>query len=159
MKAFVLLLTLVMQSGSPSQLEWKQIPEMSGHFPFSVAKIARDGDVVKLIMRVDFPDGAPSMFQENAPKNVPASNIMRVEGGLKLNCKTLTIKPDKGRAMIYLFDGRVFKSKEPSFKNHRFKFICYVLLRTRRDSQNRAKVKRSTPARKINNRYSATCYQ
>lgn len=113
----VLLLILTLQSPS----EWKSIKEMSGYVSgvpmnTSAMKIARSGDVIKLLFRVEFPNGAPwEMLRENVPVGFDVSSISRIEGGLKLDCKSLKIKPEKNSARVYQFNGNSYKSKEPPF--------------------------------------------
>lgn len=104
-----------------SAQEWKPIKEMSGviagsPLEVSATRIARNGDVIRLLFRVDFPDGAPwEVFRNNVPSGFDVSSVSKIEGGLKLDCKTLKVKPEKGTARVYQFNGNSFKSKEPPF--------------------------------------------
>lgn len=81
------------------------------------SEIKRSEHIIKVGVRIDFPDGAPSNVFKNAdtPRGFDISSISRIEGRLTLDCNTLTIKPEKGSARVYQFNGNSFKSKEPSF--------------------------------------------
>lgn len=118
MKLLLLILMLI-----PSG-EWKHIRELSGDIPdhpgltleVYVSEIARGDDLVKLSMRADFPGGAPiDVFKANVPHGFDASSITRIQTRLELNCRTLVVKPVKGSAEIYQFNGKKHKSKEPPF--------------------------------------------
>jgi tetratricopeptide (TPR) repeat protein len=67
--------------------DWKLIKEMSGEIPdhpgftleFRVAEIARGNDLVKLLMRVDMPGGAPvDLFRDNVPRVFDVSSFNRI---------------------------------------------------------------------------------
>ena len=122
----LLILTLL-------QSNWIPIKEMSGNIPnypgitieTYASEIARDGDVIKLKVRFDFPWGVPMDWVREAGFN---SSISRVELGVKLDCKTLIVTPMKGSADVYQFNGKKLKSKEPPIpikEGHVFeKYFC-----------------------------------
>jgi hypothetical protein len=104
--------------------EWRPIKEMSGAIPdnpgltmqISVAQIARGEDRIKLLLKAEFPYGAPrDLFKANVPWGFDPTSISTVIGRLDFNCTTLVVKPVKGSAEVYRFNGERFKSKEPSF--------------------------------------------
>jgi len=105
--------------------DWKLIKEMSGEIPdhpgftleFRAAEIARGNDLVKLVLRVDMPRGAPvDLFRDNVPRGFDVSSINRIEGRLEFNCKTLVLKAVNDSGVIYQFNGKRHKSKELPFK-------------------------------------------
>jgi hypothetical protein len=121
MKALLLLLALAI----PQKQEWKFIKELSGEIKdhpgltveIRMSEIARGGDRIRLLMRADFPGGAPrDVFQPLVPRGFDASSISRLEGKLELDCKALMVKPVRGSAEIYQFNGKKHKTKEPPFK-------------------------------------------
>lgn len=128
----VLLLILILQSP-----QWIQIKEMSGPVPdhpgitveFYAREIKRSNDRVRLLVRADFPGGAPvNLFKGNAPSGFDISSISRFEGRVELDCRSLTVKPMSGSADLYQFNGKKHKSKEPPFNiqdGHIFeKYFC-----------------------------------
>jgi len=107
-----------------TELNWKPLKELSGTVPahpgLSVevyaAEIARRDEGVKLIMRFDFPWGAPRDFV-----NVPASefditSLSRFQARLDFNCSTLTVKAIGGSGEVFQFNGKRHKTKEPPFQ-------------------------------------------
>lgn len=107
------------------QIDWRLIKEMSGDIPDHPgltietygAEVARGDDKVKLKVRMAFPNGSPGdLLRKHVPTGIDPSSIDRVEGGIELDCKSLTVKPMKGQADVYQFNGNHFKSKEPPFK-------------------------------------------
>ena len=105
MKALLLILALAIGVSAQTP-EWKLIKELTGEFPdrpnapqeFRVAEIARGDDLVKLMVRVDFPNG---MFDH--------AEIRRIEFKAEF---TLVLKPINKSAEIYLSNGKHVKSKE-----------------------------------------------
>lgn len=80
------------------------------------SEIARGEDTVKLILRADFPNGAPvDLFRQNAPFGFDISSISRMVFKAKFNCKTLTMTTVSNSGEIYQFNGKKLKSKEPPF--------------------------------------------
>ena len=118
------LLILLLIQNLPPNLDWKLIKEMSGDI-FNqkgltantyAARIARGNELVKLSIRIDYPQGAPvSVFKDHAPRGFDISSIASMVFRIELNCKTLTIKP-KGGGEVYQFNGKRHKSKEVPFK-------------------------------------------
>ena len=93
------------------------------------SEIARDGDIIKLKVRFDFPGGAPvEPFKGYVPFGFDISSISRVEMGVKFDCKTLVVTPPKGSSDVYQFNGKKLKSKEPPIpikEGHVFeKYFC-----------------------------------
>lgn len=118
MKALLLILAL-------SQADWIAIKEMSGSIndhpgltvKTSATQIARGGDIIKVLFRMEFPEGAPmDIFRDAMPRGFDVSSIVRVEGRLQLNCATLVVKPLGSTAEVYQFNGKKHKTKEPPFK-------------------------------------------
>jgi hypothetical protein len=129
MKPILLLILLAISVSAQTEVlgikDWKPIKEMTGPIPNHrgmaiktyAAKIARDGDIIKLSLRMDLPNGAPvDIFKNVVPPGFDIRSIVRVEGGLKLNCKTLVVKPLGGSATISQITGQKYKTKEPPFK-------------------------------------------
>lgn len=120
MKTLLLILALTV---SASAQEWKLIKEMSGAIPkhkgltieFYAAEIARGDDTVKLLVRTDFPNGAPRLEGATYPKGFDPTSITRTTSKVQFNCKTLEVRFIKDSAEIYYSNGKKFKSKEPSF--------------------------------------------
>lgn len=126
MKTLLILAILVFPFNTFAQsTEWKAIKEMSGEIPDNpgltietyASEIARGGDVVKLVMRFDFPAGAPfSIFRDAVPRGFDVSSIDRFQGRIELNCETLVVTPNKSTGEVFQFNGKRLKSKEPPFK-------------------------------------------
>jgi len=104
--------------------DWKLIKEMSGEIPnhpglmveLYAAQIARGDSTVKLILRMEYPWGAPGdIFKDAVPRGFDPTSISRVVGKVEFNCDTLVVTPLSGSAEIYQFNGKKFKSKEPPF--------------------------------------------
>jgi hypothetical protein len=123
MKPLLLILCLAFVASAQTP-DWKFIKEMSGDIPnhqgltieFYAAEIARSGSGVKLLLKAEFPGGAPvDLFRDNAPSGFDISSVSRIVVQLKFNCDSLIVKPIKGSAEIYQFNGNHIKSKEPPF--------------------------------------------
>lgn len=122
MKPLFLILTLVFTA--QAQDGWKSIKEMSGPIPdagvsikTSAAQIARGDDHVKLLVRFDFPEGAPfALLKDNVPAGFDVSTIAAVVSKVDLNCKTLVVKMAGQKGDVYLFSGKHFQSREVAFK-------------------------------------------
>lgn len=103
--------------------DWKLIKEMSGEVPnhpgitvnFYAAEIARSDNQIRLLMKAEFPDGAPQIEGATYPRGFDTTSISRMEGKLKFNCDTLIVKFINGSAEIYQFNGKKLKSKELPF--------------------------------------------
>jgi hypothetical protein len=121
MKALLLILALTISVSA--QTDWKLIKEMSGEIPdhpgltaeFYAAEIARGDSLVKLLIRMDFPWGAPKFPKATYPTGFDASSISRFEFKVEFNCDTLVMKPVNGSSEVYQFNGKRHKSKEPPF--------------------------------------------
>jgi hypothetical protein len=126
MKPLLLILALAFSVSAQEikQIEqikdWKLIKEMSGDIPnhpglteeFYAAKIARGDSTVKLLVRMDFPWGAPRFEGATYPRGFDASSIRHVLFQVELNCDTLVVKPLTGEADVYQFNGKHLKSQE-----------------------------------------------
>lgn len=121
MKPLIVILCLAFSAHAQ---DWKLIKEMSGDIPnhsgLTVetygAEIARGEETVKLLMRIDFPNGAPyAMFRDNVPRGFDVSSISQMTFKAEFNCKTLVMKPVGGTGKVYQFNGKKHKSKEPPF--------------------------------------------
>src|SRR4030095_16085374 len=101
MKPLLLILALAV-SVSGQKLEsvknWKLIKEMSGPIrdhpgltiQISAPQIARGNDRVKLLIKAEFPGGAPrDIFKDNVPWGFDPSSISLLVGKLEFNCTTL----------------------------------------------------------------------
>ena len=116
----LLLLILALQT----PLEWKVIKEMSGNIPnhpgltvvTSATQIKRSEYTTKLLLRADFPYGAPiDVFRDSAPHGFDVSSIVRMEAHVELDCRSNKITPTGGAGYLYQFNGKKIKSKEPPF--------------------------------------------
>lgn len=121
----ILALAVAIVAQSPSaNLEWKLIKEMSGEIPnhpsliieLYAARVARGDDKVKLMLKMEFPNGSPrEFFRQHVPHGTDPTSIAKIEGAVEFNCRTLVVKPIKSTANVYQFNGKKFKSKEPPF--------------------------------------------
>lgn len=127
MKASVLLLFLFIpalaQNDGKQEPKWKLIKEMSGTirdgltFETYGAEVARNGDIVKLMLDVRFPSGMPHDICDDGtcklPYGVAAESVRRFSGRVKLNCAKLTVSAEKESGDLYTIGGKHFKTKEP----------------------------------------------
>lgn len=100
--------------------EWTPIKELTGFMlsraiNTSMREIARSDDGVKLLIRFDFPDGAPPALFTHVPAGFDMNEIVRVEGRLKLDCETMTVIPMTRSVELFTYNGTRFKSKETPF--------------------------------------------
>jgi hypothetical protein len=140
MKALLLILLLAV-SAQAQKLEdikdWKLIKEMSGEIPnhpgltteTHAAQIARGGDLIKLVIRADYPWGAPAdIFRDHVPHGFDPSSISRIEVRIELHCATHVVIPPTNSAEIYQFNGKRYKSREQPFSveswNIFFVYFC-----------------------------------
>lgn len=127
MRALLLILLLTV-SAQAQQLEdikdWKLIKEMSGEIPdhpgltieMYAAQIARGDSRVKLIVKAEFPGGAPrDLLKDHVPHGFDASSISTMVFKVEFDCDTLTVKAVNNSGEIYQFNGKRYKSKEPPF--------------------------------------------
>ena len=139
MKPLLLILALVF-SAHAQKLEdikdWKLIKEMSGEVPdhagitveVRAAQIARGGDTIKLLWRIDYPYGAPrDIFKNVVPYGTDPTSISRIVSKIQLNCKTRVVTPLSNSAEIYQFNGKKHKSKEQPFplETHHVVFLYF----------------------------------
>jgi hypothetical protein len=125
MLRLLLLIVLISSPATAQEVEgitdWKFLPEMSGTAPDGTSfrtygtRIARGDDKVRLLMRFDFPDGAPRELQLNVPRGWDATSVVRFLGEIEFNCASLRVKPIGGTGTIVRFDGKRSKTKEPPF--------------------------------------------
>jgi hypothetical protein len=121
MKPLLLILALATVAAA-QELQWKPIREMSGEIPnhpgvtveFSAAEIARRDDGVKLILRAEFPWGAPSDLIKVPASELDVTSLFRFTGRMDFNCRTLVVKPDGGGEAMQ-FNGKKHKTKESPF--------------------------------------------
>ena len=123
MKTLLLMLLLTITATAQTS-DWKLIKEMSGDIPnhpgltveVYASQIARGDNVIKLMVKAEFPGGAPAdLLKANAPHGFDISSISRMVFKTEFNCETLTMKTVNGSGEIYQFNGKRFKSKEPPF--------------------------------------------
>lgn len=123
MKPLLLILAAAL-SVSAQTTEWKRLSELSGDIPdhpglivqVSATQIARAEDLIKLRLRLEYPNGAPyDIFKKSVPLDFDASSISRIEALVELNCKSLVVSPVKGSADVYQFTGKRHKSREFPF--------------------------------------------
>lgn len=122
---FILALAVSAQAQKLEDIkDWKLIKELSGEIPdhpgltveLRAAQIARGDDTVKLVIRMDYPGGAPyDIFKNAVPHGFDPSSISRIVGKIQLNCKTRFVIPINNSAEIYQFNGKKYKSKEQPF--------------------------------------------
>jgi hypothetical protein len=122
-----LILLLIITGGAYGQsvkdldkLEWKPIKEMSGPIwgyegltvDVKVAAIARRDDGVKVVLRFDYPWGAPGNVFKIYPHGFDLSSISRVVYKADVNCQSLTLTFLSNSTDVYQFNGKRHKSKE-----------------------------------------------
>lgn len=120
----LLLILIFYSAGMAQEPEWKLIKEMSGEIPdhpgltieFYAAEVSRGDDLVKLLLRMNMPWGAPrDIFKPAFPPGFDISSVTRIEAKAEFNCDTLVMKVKKNSSEVYQFNGRRLKSKEPPF--------------------------------------------
>lgn len=118
------LLIILLLAITTTAQDWKPIKEMTGEIPnhpgltaqVYAAEIARGDGLVKVLFRVDYPEGAPvSVFRNNVPVGFDVSSINRIVLKFEFNCDTLVMKTTNESATVYQFNGKKHKSKEPPF--------------------------------------------
>src|SRR5688572_30561389 len=124
MKPLLLILALAFSAHAQKPEDWKFIKELSGEIPDNpgltvevrAAQIARGGETVKLLWRIDYPWGSPGeIFKNVVPRGTDPTSISRIVSKIQLNCQTHVVTPITNSAEIYQFNGKKHKSKEQSF--------------------------------------------
>jgi hypothetical protein len=123
MKPLFLILILAFTAHAQKPEDWKLIKEMSGEIPnhpgltvnWYAAEIARGDNLVKLIVKAEFPGGAPRFEGATYPHGFDPTSITRMEMKSEFNCDTLTFKAVKGSSDVYQFNGKKLKSQETPF--------------------------------------------
>lgn len=128
MKVLILCLLIVapafgQSDGKQEKPKWKLIKELSGTirddltFETYGAEIARNGEIVKLLLDVRFPSGMPHDICADGscklPDGVDAESVRGVSSRVKLNCAKLTVSAEKESADLYTIGQRHFKTREP----------------------------------------------
>lgn len=129
------LLLILLLAASASAQDWKEIKEMSGEIPnhpglsveFYAAEIARGDQKVKLMVKAEFPNGAPvDVFRGTVPFGFDISSVNKLVFKVEFNCDTLVMKTIKNSGELYQFNGTKHKTKEPPFGvNEGHVFVSY----------------------------------